>query len=152
MGLGAVVMLGMDALSLNSAVKSGDPVDMTIAGIGVLSDTGLLARGLRVPKIPEEPWNERPWAPCPGGSFDPSTPVVTEHGLVPISDIKIGDLVLSGDELTGAQTWGRVEHIFGRMHDSSVHLDLDVGNGKREQIITTMEHPFWIKSSRMDAG
>ena len=79
-----------------------------------------------------------------GGSFDPSTPVQTYHGLVPIRDIKIGDLILSANEATGATAWRRVEDIFGTTHDNSIALGVSLDHGESENITTTEDHPFWV--------
>jgi RHS repeat-associated protein len=143
-GGGLVASALMSGLNLGSAFNSRDPVDITIAGIGVLSDAYMMAHG-GIPKTPEEPWLEKPWDPCPGGSFGPSTPVQTDHGLVPIRDVKIGDLVLSGDEATGTTTWKQVEDVVGRLHESSVHVFIRAENGGSQEINTTPEHPFWVE-------
>jgi hypothetical protein len=84
--------------------------------------------------------------PCSiGGSFDQATLVRTAEGLVPISEIKIGDLVLSGDESTGSTDWKQVENVLGHTHNSFVRLYVQETNGSTEQIVTTLEHPFWIE-------
>lgn len=87
-------------------------------------------------------------APCPrgmGGSFDPDTLVQTDHGSVPIRAVRVGDLVLSGDEATGTTEWRRVSDVIGRTHASFVRLVTIADDGTRSELKTTDEHPFWVE-------
>jgi RHS repeat-associated protein len=75
-------------------------------------------------------------------SFTADTLVHTENGLKPISEVKIGDKVLSYDERTETTLYQPVmEIIQGEQRYQLIKLTLDSG----ESIETTAEHPFYIK-------
>ncbi len=72
----------------------------------------------------------------------PITLVHTENGLKPISEIKIGDKVLSYDERTENTSYQPVMDIIqGEKQYQIVKLTLNSG----ESIETTPEHSFYIK-------
>jgi len=76
-------------------------------------------------------------------SFTAETNVHTENGLKPISEIKVGDKVLSYDERTGTTNYQPVMAIIqGEQRYQMVFITLDSG----ESIEATAEHPFYIKS------
>ncbi|MEX2499769.1 MAG: RHS repeat-associated core domain-containing protein [Wenzhouxiangellaceae bacterium] len=91
-------------------------------------------------------------------SFDGDTPIWTEAGLFPISEISIGDLVWAFDEETGKVVLQPVVHTIERGGDHElVLLNTDTG----ETIVTTPEHPFyamrdgewaWIEAGQIAAG
>jgi len=75
-------------------------------------------------------------------SFTADTLVHTENGLKPISEIKVGDKVLSYDERTETTIYQPVMDIIqGEKQHQIIKLTLDSG----ESIETTSEHPFYIK-------
>jgi RHS repeat-associated protein len=71
--------------------------------------------------------------------FVAGTEVLTEHGLVPIEDIKAGDLVWAFDEESSESVLCRVLEGFKRTTSRLVILMVD-----GTQIQTTPEHPFWV--------
>jgi RHS repeat-associated protein len=100
------------------------------------------------PKDPDVPLN-----PCKLNSFSADTLVSTEHGLVPISEIEVGDLVWAWNEETG-------ETGLYPVTDTMVHIDpvivhLTIGD---ETIETTPEHPFytlergWVDAADLHFG
>lgn len=78
-----------------------------------------------------------------GCSFDDDTLVQTDHGLVRIADIKIGDKVLARDEKTGQESYQEVLATLVDWHESTLTLTIDK-DGFQEAIITTDEHPFYV--------
>jgi len=81
---------------------------------------------------------------CKLNSFDGSTLISTENGLVPISEIKIGDKVWAYDEVSGESVLQEVVHlIIGEGEKIIVEISLDNG----ETIIATGDHPFYIPES-----
>ena len=66
--------------------------------------------------------------------------VVTIDGLSPIDKLKVGDKVLALDAETLDKNYKNVEVIYKRKVDSLVHLIID-----DEEIITTKNHPFYVK-------
>lgn len=75
-----------------------------------------------------------------GVCFVAGTPVMTEDGLKPIEDIRAGDLVWAMDPDTGEKALKQVRQTFVRETDELLHLF--VGD---EEIVTTPEHPFFVK-------
>ena len=70
--------------------------------------------------------------------FIAGTLVATKNGLVPIEDIKPGDLVWATDENTGETSLKEVKQLFRNTTDEWIHL---TANG--EEIVCTPEHPFY---------
>jgi hypothetical protein len=87
------------------------------------------------------------------GGVVAGTLVHTKEGLVPIEKIRIGDMVLSQPEETGALAYKRVLNTFS-FEDKQVCLVeytrvADVrhdGTGKPwEHLVATLDHPFFVK-------
>jgi hypothetical protein len=75
-------------------------------------------------------------------SFTADTLVHTEEGLKPISEIKVGDKVLSYDERTEITSYQPVMAIIqNEKRYKIIKLTLDSG----ENLEATAEHPFYIK-------
>jgi RHS repeat-associated protein len=75
-------------------------------------------------------------------SFTAETLVHTEDGLKPISELKVGDKVLSYDERTETTSYQPVMAVIqGEQRYQIIKLTLDSG----ESIEATAEHPFYIK-------
>jgi len=75
-------------------------------------------------------------------SFTADTLVHTENGLKPISEIKVGDKVLSYDERTETTSDQPVMAVIqGEKQYKIIKITLDSG----ESIEATAEHPFYIK-------
>ncbi|RKZ74785.1 MAG: hypothetical protein DRR19_29835 [Candidatus Parabeggiatoa sp. nov. 1] len=75
-------------------------------------------------------------------SFTADTLVRTENGLKSISEIKVGNKVLSYDERTETTSYQPVMAVIqGEQRYQIIKITLDSG----ESIETTAEHPFYIK-------
>lgn len=72
--------------------------------------------------------------------FVAGTLVMTAVELVAIENIKIGDMVISADPETIEVQNKPVVDVFTREVDRLVHLTLN-----NEEIITTFDHPFYVK-------
>ncbi|SFL91172.1 Ig-like domain-containing protein [Marinobacter zhejiangensis] len=77
---------------------------------------------------------------CGKNSFDGDTLVATESGLIPISDIKVGDLVWSYNEETGLRSLQEVVHLIVGEGEKEI-VDISLPNG--EVIEATAGHPFF---------
>ena len=78
-------------------------------------------------------------------SFVAGTLVATPEGLKPIEDIVAGDWVLARDEVTGKLAPKRVTFAYSSMHEDVLVLTVRQDDGEDELIITTTEHPFYVK-------
>lgn len=89
-------------------------------------------------------------SPC---SFSEDTPVATQDGEKPISEIKVGDKVLAYDESTQSTGYYAVTDTFSHTDNDLVILVID-----GETVETTPEHPFytidkgWIASGDLWIG
>jgi RHS repeat-associated protein len=72
--------------------------------------------------------------------FTAGTKVLTDEGEKNIEDIKVGDKVLSKDEVTGEQAYKEVTHLY--RNDKEIIYELTVGD---QVIETTDNHPFWVE-------
>jgi hypothetical protein len=70
--------------------------------------------------------------------FAPDSLLVTQDGLRPIEQIKLGDWVWAYDETTGVNSLKEVVRTFAR--DTDWVVILEIGN---EVVQATLEHPFW---------
>lgn len=87
--------------------------------------------------------------PC---SFSADTEVATADGLVPISEIEIGDRVLAYHEAADETGYFAVTNVFAHLDPAVLYLT--VGD---EQIETTPDHPFyseheWVAASQLSVG
>ncbi|MDZ4658399.1 MAG: polymorphic toxin-type HINT domain-containing protein [Bythopirellula sp.] len=71
--------------------------------------------------------------------FVAGTPVWTQAGTVPIENIKIGDLVLSQDPVSGELNYRPVIDFTVRPPSGTVKLGID-----QETIVATRGHRFWV--------
>lgn len=78
------------------------------------------------------------------GCFVAGTLVWTSYGMVPIEQVKVGDLVLAKDESTGAIVFRPVEAEIVFRETAVLDLTLLHGDSRTETIRTTDEHPFWV--------
>lgn len=87
-----------------------------------------------------------------GSGFIAGTLVHTDRGLVPIEQIKVGDLVLSKSEETGQQAYKRVVNAYD-FEDKEIWV-VKIRNWKPDDITKDSEahhlyctgnHPFWVK-------
>jgi len=74
---------------------------------------------------------------------------VTELGLKPIRDIKIGDRVWAYDENTGEKVLQEIVHLI-KGEGSKELVDITLENG--EVITATTGHPFYVDGEWVDAG
>ena len=72
--------------------------------------------------------------------FVAGTLVLTSEGLKKIEDIKIGDKVLATDTKTMKSEYKEVLDTFVRKTNELVHIYIG-----EEEIVTTTDHPFWVK-------
>ena len=90
---------------------------------------------------------------CPINSFSAETLVMTEEGLIPISEIELGDYVLAYNELTGEVGYYPVTDLISHLDPVIVLLTI-----AGELIETTPEHPFftdadkWVDAGKLEVG
>ncbi len=82
--------------------------------------------------------------------FVAGTRVKVSNGFKAIEDIRVGDMVWSRDERSGAEGLKHVEQTFMTTPATLIHLRyhrLDVGNmdGDASELVGTTTHPFWVK-------
>lgn len=88
-----------------------------------------------------------------GSCFAAGTLVHTKEGLVPIEQVKVGDYVLSKhDSGMGEQAYKRVLQTFFYPSETVMAVGhvLPGEPNKTAQIITTLNHPFWLAEVRSE--
>ena len=75
--------------------------------------------------------------------FPAGTDVWTDKGLVPIEKLKVGDLVLSQDEISGTRDYKRVTQTFEHENQAFRHVRFYAGEDEYS-ISATSNHPVWI--------
>jgi hypothetical protein len=86
-----------------------------------------------------------------GNSFVPGTLVLLADGTrKPIEELEPGDEVLAGDEETGRRSGGQLvtAHITGGGEKALVTVTIRDGDGDKQKIVATDEHPFWNPEKR----
>ena len=88
---------------------------------------------------------------CMFNSFDGTTLVATENGLIPIAEIKIGDRVWAYNEANQSKSLQEVTHLIRGKGDKEL-VDIKLSSG--EVITATSNHPFWAVADQnwTDAG
>jgi Pretoxin HINT domain len=78
--------------------------------------------------------------------FPRGTIVHTDRGSVPIEQIKVGDLVLSQPEMTGAIGYKPVLRTFCHQDETIVAVSyvVDGEGGNSYMLYPTRSHPFWV--------
>src|ERR1035437_3125649 len=74
--------------------------------------------------------------------FDKNQCVITEDGEKPISEIRVGEKVLSFNELTKEKEYKRVENVF-KFDNKKPVVKIKLKSG--EEIICTDDHKFYYK-------
>jgi hypothetical protein len=84
----------------------------------------------------------------PGGvCFVAGTPVVTATGLVPIENVRVGELVLSKkDDGSSGTRWRRVKETFEKLPSPVLDIEFRARDGQGETFGVTANHPFWKRN------
>ena len=100
-------------------------------GVAVAIDMQKLQKGR--PQNKKEIWPAVDYGRC----VPPSTPIVTSDGIKPISEVKIGDRVL-----THTGRFRMVTRLFSRNYTGKLYTFRTLGN--YEPLITTEDHPILV--------
>ena len=115
----AIFGLGDQAYQLQEAIRSGDPVEITVRFVQL----ACMLFGLT--------------SQC----FTGDTLVSTEHGLRPIEEIQAGDYVWSENTETGEKELKKVLGVSVTETTVLVHVSMEDGT----EINTTENHPFYVE-------
>ena len=116
----------------------GNVLQMVAGSSGALKIMGKIIPGLKklAAKLPKKK-QKKTSKGC--NCFTAGTKVLTDEGEKNIEDIKVGDKVLSKDEITGKEAYKEVTATFN--HETDEIYRIHVG----DQIIeSTFNHPFWV--------
>lgn len=97
-------------------------------------------------------------APIKCGCFVAGTMVATPTGLVAIETIKIGDLILAYDSLTGQVAAKPVTDLIRPEPKATYTLNLEAASGRSETFRATEDHPWftaartWVETSSLKEG
>jgi hypothetical protein len=82
-----------------------------------------------------------------GASFAAGTPVHTDHGSVPIEQIKVGDKVWAHKEKSGANELRTVTAVAPQHRDKLLELHIE---GEKNPLRATPAHPFYTRRNAGD--
>jgi RHS repeat-associated protein len=94
----------------------------------------------------------------PACCFTAGTLVSTPHGLTPIEQLRVGDLVMSRDEKTGQTAPKPIEQVIPAHPRPIWSVEVRYGSDKHETYQTTADHPWrshdhrWLASAELTAG
>lgn len=118
---------------------------MSIAAGGAQAASSLLKPKVPVPGAPPKPSVKSPAGPpCPQ-SFDAHTLVRTPEGLVPIARLNAGDHVVALHPESGQTGTFAISGVSISRHETATDLALVDVSGRTSSLLTTPEHPFWVK-------
>jgi RHS repeat-associated protein len=130
-----------------------------LAYVGELAEIGSYGLGLPEVRVGEGIWAGVRAVAKGCGCFVKGTEVETPEGLRPIEDIKVGDLVVSRDEITGKTESKPVIGLI-RPHDRKIY-EVEVrskASGKTSTFEVTDDHPWmtdagvWLTTRELTSG
>jgi hypothetical protein len=99
-------------------------------------------------ELPIDPVEEPPIEPAPDEPtscsfcFAAGTPIHTDHGDVPVEEIKVGDEVESRNSATGKLELEPVTELTPLHKDSLLEIRVE---GERSPLRPSTRHPFWVR-------
>lgn len=110
---------------------------VTSAATGLINPAKTLQRAAKLGKIVNK-------AVKGGCCFVAGTEILTERGMVPIEQIRVGDLVMARDPETGETAFKPVTTLFVNDEDPVWELVVDTEDGETETHRVTDNHPYWV--------
>ena len=132
-----------DATELAYCTATGDVACATIAGIALTAPVVSASTLRRVGGTILEEGIQAASKLC---SFSEDTLVMTEEGLVPISEVDVGEMVLAFNEATGEIGYYPVTATWAHLDPIIVELTID-----GEVVWTTPEYPFYTADGNWEA-
>lgn len=145
--------------------KTNATISVVAAGAGLFSDAGaakLVALGAKEAAVLAREAILAKQVAAASRCFEAGTLVETVNGPRPIETIKVGDLVLSRDEVTGETAYKAVTALHLSPGQEIYVLTVEVrradGTATREVIRTTRQHPWrtvantWVETDMLAAG
>jgi hypothetical protein len=86
------------------------------------------------------------------------TLVRTWYGLKPIEQVRLGDLVIARNDITGETAWKPVVRVIRNGEKDVLRVYYVDSKGKRESLGVTVEHPFmlegkhWVEAGKLRIG
>jgi hypothetical protein len=86
-------------------------------------------------------------------SFHTDTLVLTDGGLLPISDVNTNMSVWSRDPANGDMAWQSVQAQYSNPYDETVSVTMrDVETGVEQTIVSNRIHPYFVQTTRAVAN
>lgn len=136
--VGLVPILGAPADGLNGVIylMRGNYKEALLSGASMIPYVELAVGAKKVAGLRKY---KTAFANGPCNCFAEGTIVPTDSGNKNIEDIKLGDMVLSKDDVTGEIAYKSVEYVFEKNVEQIYIISVD-----DQEINTTNNHPFWI--------
>lgn len=84
-------------------------------------------------------------------SFRGDMLVQTITGYKPISEVQIGNMVLSKNEITGKLTYQSVSQHYNNAYSQTVYINIKDESGNTQTIVSNKIHPFFTQVSTNDS-
>ena len=84
-------------------------------------------------------------------SFRGDMLVKTITGYKPISEVRIGNMVLSKNEITGKLTYQSVSQHYNNAYRQTIYIDIKDENGNIQTIVSNKIHPFFTQVNTGDS-
>ncbi len=139
MNLGTGFIPGAAMLSKLAKIRHG-AVDIAMKSGGGLRG----GRGDGIQRAVQQRVDRKRAVPGACGCFTAATLVFTQHGMVPISQIELGDVVIAQND-AGELVLGEVTDLIETQGAALVLVTVQHESGELEIIETTDEHPFFVE-------
>ena len=115
------------------------PEDLVIAGAAATKIGGAIA------KVADDIVGAISRAFSRGCCFVAGTEILTDRGMVPIEQIRLGDLVIARNAETGETAFKPVTQLFVNDEDAVWELVVETTNGTSEVHRVTDNHPYYVE-------
>lgn len=147
-GLNKIGTIGKVSSKADDVARIGNALEEVAKTGSKLDDAGRVGNKLDEAADASRVSSTGPRKVCEGPSclcFSPDTPVMTDSGPQPISELRPGDLVLSKDEQTGETALRSVVQVFVTPERPLMALTIQTELGQTETLRLTDSHPMYAK-------
>ena len=129
---------GLTGKALANALSKDEITQLLALDIPVVGGFGVGQKANKTSKQPTNKSNNT----C---SFRGDMLVKTIAGYRPISEVQIGNMVLSKNEITGKLSYQSVSDHYNNAYNATVYINIKDSNGNTQTIVSNKIHPFFTQ-------